>query len=96
MDPMKHDILRITENTGPIDMDVVISNFLVNGLSKGTIYKFKGFDKNVLEIGVKTPLLTIRGPYKMNGKVVFIPVSGDGTTDMKYCKFKSIKSNVDY
>jgi len=82
--------MRVIQDSGPVVIEATMMNFEILGFSKGNFYKFKGFEENVLEIGLKTPSGVFKGPYKINGKILIIPVTGEGTTDTKFSNFISL------
>jgi Haemolymph juvenile hormone binding protein (JHBP) len=63
---------------GPITVDGTASNMIYNGLSKGTLVKFSGFDKNLLNLKVTAPALNVNGSYKAKAVFIGIPINGDG------------------
>ena len=79
--------MRVIQDSGPVEIEATMTDFAIQGFSKGKFYKFKGFEKNLLEIGLLAPSGVFKGPYKINGKILIIPVTGEGTTDTKFCKF---------
>lgn len=86
IDPIKSKVMRVVQDSGPVVVEAKMMNFELYGFSKGNFYKFKGFDKNELQIGLKTPAGIFKGPYNINGKVLIIPVTGEGTTNTKFCR----------
>lgn len=87
IDPIKAKVLRVIQDSGPVEIEATMINFEIQGFSKGEFYRFGGFDRNVLEIGLRTPAGVFRGPYKINGRILVIPVIGDGNTTTKFCEF---------
>lgn len=87
IDPLISKVMRVVQDSGPVVIEATMTNFEIHGFSKGKFKKFRGFDKNVLEIELKAPSGVFKGPYKLNGKILIIPVTGEGTTDTKFSKF---------
>ncbi|KAL7024881.1 hypothetical protein ACKWTF_013232 [Chironomus riparius] len=84
IDPLISKVMRVVQDSGPVVIEATMTNFEIHGFSKGKFKKFRGFDKNVLEIELKAPSGVFKGPYKLNGKILIIPVTGEGTTDTKF------------
>ena len=93
IDPLRSNIMKVVQESGPVVIEATMRDFKIHGFSKGKFYKFKGFDKNLLEIGLKTPSGNFVGPYSINGKILIIPVTGEGKTDSKFCKLSFILLN---
>lgn len=71
---------------GIINVDLSFKDVALSGLSKATIYKATGFksdpDQNKLEIRLRTPALTLNGPYKATGNVLFVPITANGMSNL--------------
>ena len=93
IDPLKIDDMQVNENIGPVEIEATMKNLKVFGLSTGSFYKFRGFENNKLEIGLKTPSGVTRGLYTVDGSVLFIPVAGKGAGNCTFCGFISISDN---
>lgn len=56
--------------------------------SEFTLPYFSGFDADVLtskyEIYAKLPLVTLQGDYKINGRVLILPIQGDGKSLLSF------------
>lgn len=86
IDPLRGDLMRVTKDTGPVVIDANMTNFELSGFSKGKFLKFRGFDENLLEIRLTTKVGNFKGPYNIVGKILIIPVNGEGVTDTTFCK----------
>ncbi|XP_070491877.1 protein takeout-like [Chironomus tepperi] len=84
IDPIRSNVMRVIQDSGPVMIEATMMNLEIFGFSKGKFYKFKGFEHNKLEIGLKAPAGLFKGPYKINGKILIIPVTGEGTTKTKF------------
>lgn len=65
-----------------MQIDLKFRNVELLGLSKARVYKVSGFKRdphsNKVEFHFKTPLASLVGPYSVNGKILFLPIYGDG------------------
>lgn len=70
----------------PVNIKLNFRNITFVGLANAVAYKVSGFNQNPqgdkLEIRFKTPKITIAGPYTINGKVLILPIQGDGLCDL--------------
>lgn len=70
----------------PVNIKLNFRNITFVGLSNAEVYKVSGFHQNPqgdkLDIRFKTPKITIAGPYKINGKVLILPIQGDGLCNL--------------
>lgn len=75
---------------GPESKVNIVLNFMnieMRGLSKATVYKASGFNEasklDSIDLRFKTPRLTISGPYTSNGRILVLPIVGNGTSYMQ-------------
>ncbi|KAG5671209.1 hypothetical protein PVAND_001418 [Polypedilum vanderplanki] len=80
IDPFNADEMKVVQDVGIVEIEAVIKNFSISGFSKGKFLMFRGFKENLLQIRLKTEAGIFKGPYKVKGKVLLIPVTGEGTT----------------
>lgn len=70
----------------PVNIKLNFRNITFVGLANAEVYKVSGFNENPqgdkLDIRFKTPKITIAGPYKINGKVLILPIQGDGLCNL--------------
>lgn len=73
----------------PINIKLEFKDVLLNGISSAGCYKASGFrkqsgDNDVLKIDIrfKAPVLTLSGPYKINGRVLVLPIVGVGQSNI--------------
>lgn len=86
IDPLRSKVMRVIQDTGPVEIEATMTDSEILGFSKGHFYRFRGFEKNVLEIGLKAPNFVFSGPYKIAGRILIIPVTGEGTTNNTFSK----------
>lgn len=88
IDPMIVETISIFQDAGPISINAQFRNVTLTGLSKAKVYKVSGFKKNpqgnILEIHFKTPLASAVGPYKMSGKILILPLDGEGNMKLNF------------
>lgn len=86
-DPLKIDRMDIVQGGNvSVQIDLKFRNVQLVGLSKAKVYKISGFKKdpegNKLEMSFKTPLGTLVGPYVIDGKLLILPIQGNGTVTL--------------
>lgn len=91
-DPLKIEKMNIEQGgNGPVNLKINLRNIKLGGLSDIKFSKIDGFrkdyDKARMELRFKYPVLSIEGPYKLDGKVLVLPVQGDGMANLTFCKF---------
>lgn len=63
----------------------------LGGISKAQVYKASGFNEisklNHIDIRFKTPKLTIDGPYKSDGRILLLPIVGEGIAHLELGNF---------
>lgn len=74
----------MVQESGPVKIDSTTTNSSIIGFSKGTIEKFGGFEKNLMEIKIRAPLITFHGIYKAKSYVIGIPINGGGPYKVVY------------
>lgn len=85
VDPLKIKKMNIVQGGGnsSVQIDLKFREVELLGLKNAEFYKVAGFkadpEKNKLEFNFKTKLATIMGPYTINGKMVILPIMGNGT-----------------
>lgn len=86
IDPFEIAEMKMTQETGPVVIDVMSTDDQYFGLSKGNFHKFHGFEHGLLEIGLKVPALVYKASYTISGQILILPVTGDGTIDLTLSK----------
>lgn len=87
LDPLKIDKIDLDQDEkSPVNIKLNFKNIKLSGLSKAKVFKLSGLNRNPqgdkIEIRLKAPKLEIAGPYKANGKVLLLPIQGDGICNM--------------
>lgn len=91
VDPLKVDNMTVVQEAGPVTLKAKFRDLDLRGLSKAVVYKVSGFDKepgnSKLEIRLKTPLASAVGPYKVDGRVLVLPIGGEGIIKLNFGEF---------
>lgn len=85
LDPMKIEKMDIVQGgDGPINIVLNFKNVDLTGLSQSIVKKANGFsaDPTKMEMGVLIPVASLVGGYKINGKVLILPIQGEGKSNM--------------
>lgn len=76
----------------PVNIVLKFKNTDLIGLSKAKVYNVSGFNKNPqgdsIEIRLKAPVIQLYGSYKINGRVLILPIQGDGMLNFTLENFK--------
>lgn len=75
----------------PINIVLDFNNIIISGIAKTVAYKATGFSKTItgdkVVLRMKSPSLSVHGPYKINGKVLILPIQGDGQSNLTIGNF---------
>lgn len=90
-DPLKIEKMNIEQGgAGPVNLKIQLRNFDLRGLSNVRFHKIDGFperfEKAKMEFRFLYPVMHIQGPYKLEGRVLVLPVQGDGIANLTFCK----------
>lgn len=88
IDPLEIDELRVVQDLNAVAIDAKVVDTALGGLSKGKILKITGFDKGQVEMKFTTPQASFIGPYKLNGKILRLPIQGSGNMKVHVGKIK--------
>lgn len=93
MDPLRIDKMDLIQGEeSPVNIKMNFRNISMLGLSNARVYKISGFNRNSagdkLEIRFKSPKIAIVGPYKSIGKVLILPIQGEGNCNMTLGTFR--------
>lgn len=94
LDPLSIDKMDIEQGgDSPVNLKINLRNFYIRGLSETKFTKIDGFkrdyDKAKMELRFKFPVLRIEGPYKLDGKVLVLPVQGEGMANLTFRKLNT-------
>lgn len=85
-DPLPVDKMDIIQGgDGPVQLQLLFRNCSLYGISKGQISSVKGFveDFNGKQVEIKgmIPRVELIGAYKINGKILILPIKGQGRSN---------------
>lgn len=78
LEPLAVGYMNLVQTNGSVTIDAISKDAHITGFSNATFTKFKGFDKNLLELELKAPILTFSGNYKLKAKFLGLTMSGEG------------------
>ncbi|KAJ6635878.1 Protein takeout [Pseudolycoriella hygida] len=89
LEPLRINTIDIIQGAeSPINIDLHFKNLDMHGISKAKVTKVIGFEEDILnskyEIFAKLPLVTIQGDYKINGRVLVLPIQGVGKSTLTF------------
>lgn len=92
LDPLRIEKMNVDQGgDGPVNLKISLRNINLIGLSGTRFTKIEGFRQNIdrskIEIRFIHPVMRIEGPYKLNGKVLVLPVQGSGIANISLCEF---------
>ncbi|XP_058060766.1 protein takeout-like [Anopheles bellator] len=91
LDPLRIDEMDIVQGEGPVNIELNFKNVDIIGFKDVIVKKAKGFtaNPNVMEINLEVPLASLVGDYKIKGKVLILPIQGEGVSNltMANCNF---------
>lgn len=95
LDPLRIEKLNIEQGgESPVNLKIYLKNVDMSGLSDVKFNKIEGFsanyDKEKTEFRFRYPVLNIYGPYKMEGRVLVLPVQGNGIMNLTMCKLLKV------
>ncbi|XP_034486571.1 protein takeout [Drosophila innubila] len=87
-EPFPVDKLSIRKGANsPININLELTNNYIYGLSTTRIKSVRGFGKDLTkkhELRMFSPILSMVGPYSINGKVLILPITGKGESNFTY------------
>lgn len=85
LDPLKIEKMDIVQGgDGPINIVLNFKNVDLTGLAQSTVKKANGFTAypTKMDMAVLVPVASLVGGYKINGKVLILPIQGEGKSNM--------------
>uniref|UniRef100_A0A182J094 Uncharacterized protein n=1 Tax=Anopheles atroparvus TaxID=41427 RepID=A0A182J094_ANOAO len=84
LDPLRIDAMDIVQGDGPVTVVLNFKNVDIYGFKDVIVKKAKGFTDapNVMEMNLVLPVTSLVGKYKINGKVLILPIQGEGASNM--------------
>ena len=68
-----------------MNIELYFTEIDILGMSKATAYKVSGFDEipsEFVDFRFTIPMFMIEGPYKVNGQISFLPLNGQGHSQL--------------
>lgn len=88
-DPLDIPELYIGEGKGPVNVAQHFKNVQLHGLTNAKVLKANiDFKKNVLTATSLNPELRLQGDYTMKGRVLLLPIVGDGPCNVTLVNMK--------
>ncbi|PSN50410.1 hypothetical protein C0J52_08564 [Blattella germanica] len=76
LDPLEVSEIKISERNG---LNLGLKNAKIHGLTKGIIEKVNvDLKKQKIHVEVKIPHLKVEGKYSINGRLLLLPIKGEG------------------
>ncbi|ETN58943.1 takeout [Anopheles darlingi] len=84
LDPLRIDKMDIIQGDGPINIELNFRKVDLLGFREAKIKKANGFtaNPNKMELNLIVPVASLVGGYKINGKVLILPIQGEGASNM--------------
>ncbi|KAH8247595.1 hypothetical protein KR038_006808, partial [Drosophila bunnanda] len=94
LDPLKVEKMVINqESNSAVGIKLTFTDNLLYGLKDQRVVGVKGFGKNLTEqheLRVLAKAYSLVGPYNIQGKVLILPISGSGVSNMSMSNIKMI------
>lgn len=84
LDPLRIDAMDIVQGDGPVAIELNFKDVDISGFKDVIVKKAKGFTESphVMEMNLLLPVTSLIGKYKINGKVLILPIQGEGHSNM--------------
>lgn len=84
LDPLRIDAMDIVQGDGPVAIVLNFKDVDIYGFKDVIVKKAKGFTETprVMEMNLLLPVTSLIGKYKINGKVLILPIQGEGHSNM--------------
>ncbi|XP_016980572.1 protein takeout [Drosophila rhopaloa] len=97
LDPLKVDRMVISQGVSdsPVGITLTLTDNLLYGIKDQRIVKVKGFGKDMAtkhELKIVAKHFALVGPYSIQGKVLILPISGTGQSNLTMDNVKIIIS----
>ncbi|XP_073822714.1 protein takeout-like [Musca autumnalis] len=87
IDPLVIKEISIKQGAeSPVNIDLQFINNKLTGLKNANVVKIKGFGNDMTqkhEIHLLVPEIELAGNYKVNGRILVLPITGTGTNSIK-------------
>ncbi|XP_055389247.1 protein takeout-like [Condylostylus longicornis] len=85
LEPLEITSISIQQPSGSVTIDLRFFNSKLHGLSEARLFSAKGLHKDITkpcEFRAKGDTIMLIGDYKIDGRVLFLPISGGGAANM--------------
>lgn len=86
IDPLKINAINIAQGaSSPVSIQLDLMNQDIYGLKDIKVTKVRGFEKNpegVFEVGADLAQIKLIGDYKIDGRVLVLPIQGHGKSNL--------------
>ncbi|XP_037955084.1 protein takeout-like [Teleopsis dalmanni] len=94
IDPLKVAKINIKQGAeSPVNIDLQFVNNNIEGLKSVKVAKIKGFGNDLTQkhaIHFMMPHVSLVGDYSINGKILILPISGNGKSNMTFVNTEMI------
>jgi len=85
LEPMVVPRISVKQGSGPVSIDSTFIDLKINGISNYEILNVRSnLDENRIEIDAKLPYMYNEGDYLINGKILVLPITGNGDSWSNY------------
>lgn len=90
-EPLAIPQITIQQNAGAIRMESEYTNIVIAGLSNFTLRYIRiDTETNKFRVKLWFPALEMTADYHIHGKLLLMPLAGNGTCRGNFCKFSTI------
>uniref|UniRef100_A0AAU6SGY2 Protein takeout n=1 Tax=Maconellicoccus hirsutus TaxID=177089 RepID=A0AAU6SGY2_MACHI len=83
--------ITLNQGKGPINLQTTFNNLHLWGLSVFDIKEFRSkMESNQLKFKLLYPYLMSKSIYRINGRVLMLPIEGDGVSEGNYTNVESV------
>ncbi|BES99102.1 JHBP [Nesidiocoris tenuis] len=87
LDPLHFDAITIDQGEGPVNIKLEFTDLDITGIKDMQIDSVNG-DWKTMEIETLVPRLLSKGNYKVGGKILLLPIKGDGKCVLDMTNFR--------
>lgn len=93
IDPLRITQMKIEQGSGPVSINLTFYNLDIRGIGSAVITDLKAdWNKYVINVeGNMREPVNLSGRYKINGKVLVLPIQGDGNCNLT---LKDVKAKI--
>eukprot|EP00099_Drosophila_melanogaster_P023559 NP_651358.4 uncharacterized protein Dmel_CG11854 [Drosophila melanogaster] len=92
LDPLHVKKFKIGRNPhSPVNIDLSFHEMDILGLHQGVAKRVSGFTRDLsrsIELVMEVPEIGVRGPYSVDGRILILPITGNGIADIRLTRTK--------